>query len=120
VWTGDGFVTDLIPPSRLRHVRKGIVADFKPFRDFIALDHKTWNQDLQETNYDQAWSMIHFLANADNGKYQAPFLEFMKQVSKGVDGQTAWQNVFGKDTAAFQQRFAQWWAAMPDNPTSGG
>ena len=120
-WTGDGFVTDLIPNSRLEtHPPPGIQSGFKPFKEFIALDPKTWIGDLQESNYDQAWSMIHFLANADNGKYQGPFLDFMKQVAKGTEGTKAWEAVFGKDATAFQNRYAQWWLSLPDNPTTIG
>ena len=43
-----------------------------------------------------------FLANADNGKYQGAFLQFMTAVSKGAPGPEAWEGAFGKDMDAFQ------------------
>ncbi|HEY4330717.1 MAG TPA: DUF1570 domain-containing protein, partial [Phycisphaerae bacterium] len=119
-WTGDGFVTGLIPQQRLEAIRKGIRRGFMPFAQLMAMTDREWSADLTNENYDEAWSMVHFLANADSGKYQGPFLKFMTEVSKGIDGQKAWVDVFGKDTAAFQQRYAAWWMSLPDEPTMGG
>ena len=116
-WTGDGFVTGLISSSRLDHVRQGIRSGFRPFKQLMALTEEEWSKDLKEANYDEAWSMIHFLGHADNGRYQGAFLQFMTAVSKGVPGQQAWEGAFGRDTDAFQLKYAQWWLALPDHPT---
>jgi hypothetical protein len=114
------LVTGLIPQARLLNVRKGIRSGFRPFKQLMALTDKEWVQDLRETNYDEAWSMIHFLANADNGKYQGAFMQFMAAISKGIPAQQAWEGAFGKDTDAFQLKYAQWWLALPDHPTQLG
>jgi hypothetical protein len=119
-WTGDGFVTGLIPEQRLRQVRVGIVSRFKPFRALMNLSDDAWNRDLNEANYDEAWSMVHFLANADNGRYQGAFLQYMTAVSKGVPGVQAWEAAFGRDVDAFQGKYVQWWGALPDHPTQLG
>ena len=117
IWTGDGFVTGLIPSARLAAVRRGIQGNFKPFRQIMAMNSQTWNDDLNPNNYEEAWAMIHFLAHADGGRFVAPFGAFMNQVSRGTEGQRAWENVFGRDIDGFQRQFAQWWMSLPDRPT---
>jgi uncharacterized protein DUF1570 len=121
IWTGDGFVTGLIPPHRLDEVKDAIRENrFKSFAQLLAMTDKEWGDKLEYSNYTEAWAMIHFLAHADNGKYQGPFLQFMKQVSTGTPAVFAWNNVFGKDTTAFEKRFAEWWLNLPENPTRDG
>jgi len=119
-WTGDGFVSGLINPARMDDVRLGIRRSFKPFKDLMTLSDDEWIRDLNAANYDEAWSMVHFLANADNGRYQPSFVKFMTAVSKGVDGQQAWTDVFGKDVGGFQQQYAKWWLDQPEDPTRVG
>ena len=56
LWTGDGFVSGLIPRMRLEDIRStGIKKDFKPFKELAAMTNKVWVQDLTTTNYDEAW-----------------------------------------------------------------
>jgi hypothetical protein len=118
LWTGDGFVTGLIPPDRAAEIKQAIKArKFKPFGQLMTMTDQEWGDRLEYSNYNQAWAMVHFLAHADNGKYQSAFNQFMQFVSRGVPAQTAWINVFGADTKSFEQRFANWWLSLPDEPT---
>jgi hypothetical protein len=120
LWTGDGFVTGLIPPDRLKDVQTGMKrGELKPFRQLMGMSQKEWNDDFTNGNYDEAWSMIHFLANAENGRYQAPFLQYMQQMSRGITHDNAWSGVFGRDIEGFQTRYAAWWNALPENPSRG-
>lgn len=121
IWTGDGFVSGLIPQERLLQIKEGIRSgQFKPFRVMMAMSHQEWGDDLDYSNYNEAWAMVHFLAHADNGKYQGPFVQFLTRVSRGQEAQAAWDNVFGRDTDAFQAKFAEWWMNLPDHPTRQG
>jgi hypothetical protein len=121
VWTGDNFVTGLIPTPRMKAVQNSIrTGGFKPFKVLMNLSYKDWNGDLSTENYDEGWSMIHFLANADGGKYQAPFLQYMQQISHGITTDNAWANVFGRDIDGFQARYAAYWTSMQDGPTRAG
>jgi hypothetical protein len=121
LWTGDGFVPGLAPMSRVAEVKGALkTGQFKQFSKLMTMSDEEWGSKLEYSNYTQAWAMVHFLAHADNGKYQGPFVQFMSQVSKGTAAQTAWTNVFGKDTIAFQNRFANWWLSQPEEPTRTG
>jgi len=68
-------------------------------------------------NYDQAWAMVHFLAQGEDGKYQKAFVKFMSLIGQGRGYMDAWSDVFGRDHAAFQKKFEQWWTELPKEPT---
>src|SRR5438067_7157035 len=63
VFTGDGFVSGVIPQERLERVREEIRGkQFASVKQMMLMKHAEWNRDLQAKNYDQAWSMVPFLA----------------------------------------------------------
>ena len=118
VFTGDGFVTGVIPPERLQRVREQLRGkQFKSIKNMMLLPHAAWNKDLKMGNYDQAWSMVQFLAHGENGKYQQAFGGFMRAISTGQQWQQAWQANFGS-AEGFEQKWRQYWLNLPDNPTA--
>jgi len=124
IYTGDNFMTGFIPPERLKRIKAGIQEEkFKPLLTMMRLPHEIWNAEVMlaaqqaSWNYDQAWAMVHFLAHADNGKYQKPFSNFLSAVSHGQDWEQAWTKTFGGDVSAFDARWREYWLNLPDNPT---
>jgi len=144
VWTGDGFVTGVIPPGRLKSLQ-GYIREEKltPFREMLLMTHTKWSGDLTDSdkpgdadgtkktgetdddrarrariNYDQAWSMVHFLVHAHNGKYRKPFSSMIRDISRGRNGATAFQSRFGRNLKAFEKRYKDWWLSQPEHPTS--
>lgn len=119
VWTGDGFVTGLISPGQLRRVKSQISAGkMLPLAEMLSMTRKKWNEKLDIRNYDQAWSLVHFLAHADDGKYREAFSDFINDISKGRAYKAAFMRRFGRDIGMFQARYTEWWATLPDNPTA--
>jgi len=117
-FTGDQFIVGLIPPERLERVKQGIRQHaFRPLRDMLILKHDEWNSDLRHENYDQAWAMVQFLAHGDNGKYEQPFMSFLREVARKTPWERAWVQAFGTDVNAFQKRWEEYWTGLPDNPT---
>jgi Protein of unknown function (DUF1570) len=120
-WTGDSFVSGLIPPDRLKEVNVAILRKtFKPFGRMMTMTNAEWGSHLDYANYTQAWAMIQFLGHGENGRYQRPFIAFMNNLNRGMIATEAWNSVFGTDTRAFQARFEKWWLAQPANPTREG
>ncbi|HSU66334.1 MAG TPA: DUF1570 domain-containing protein [Tepidisphaeraceae bacterium] len=118
LFTGDGFVTGVIPPSRLKRVQAEIAGNrLKSVKDMMLTSHEQWNMEMQIENYDQAWSMVHFLAQGENGRYQDAFVNFMKLIGKGVEWPAAWKQTFG-DAVGFEQKWKDYWINQPKNPTS--
>jgi hypothetical protein len=124
IYAGDGFVTGVVPPYRLVRIKAEIKQhQFKPFSQIMLMDRGTWNKDVSdnhdsaEANYDQAWSMIQYLAHGDNGKYQKPLGDFMIDIGNGVAWEKAWLNNLGP-ADGFEAHWHDYWLAQPENPTA--
>ncbi len=118
IWTGDNMVTGMVSPGWLKQIKSLIEQDkMLPFLEMLMMSHEEWNRQLDRRNYDQAWSMVHFLVHADNGKYCNAFSDFINDLSKGQHGDKAFQARFGNDVKAFQQRYNEWWKAMDEKGT---
>ncbi len=118
VWTGDQFLIGFVPPDRLARVKAMIAKrQYRSLYKVLHMDHELWNMELDTSNYDQAWSMVHFLAHADEGRYQQPFLMFLRDVSNGHRWDESWVNRFGGNVDAFENRWREYWQAQSDHPT---
>lgn len=117
IFTGDGFVTGAIPQWRLERIRKRFLrGEFKPLEDMMRLPVSEWNHQLSLINYDQAWSMVQFLAHGEDGRYQKAFSGFLGQLGRGQNQYTAWEKSFG-DMRGFEEKWREYWRNLPDNPT---
>jgi hypothetical protein len=117
IFTGDGFVTGIIPPRRLARIKQQMRdKQFRPIREMMLLAHADWNEELSLVNYDQAWSMVQFLAHGDNGRYAGAFVTFMRAIGSGQQWEQAWLNSFGS-AAGFEQKWQKYWLELPDEPT---
>ena len=117
-WTGDGYVTGLVPPDRARRVKAMIQAkNYLPFLDMVTMTSRQWNSQLSARNYLQGWSMVHFLVHGEDGKYRDIFGKYIGDVSRGRDAEVAFTRRFGRNTKAFQDKYCRWWAALPADPT---
>jgi hypothetical protein len=118
IWTGDNFVTGVIPPGRLRRIHSLIKKDKTlPFLQMLMMTHQQWSGALNIRNYDQAWSMVHFLVHADDGKYRDAFGRFISDMSRGRAWQKSFVARFGRNVDAFQKRYQDWWLAQKGNPS---
>ena len=117
IFTGDGFVTGVIPPQRLQRIKQQMQRkSFRPIKEMMLLAHRDWNDQLSMENYDQAWSMVQFLAHGENGRYAPSFVSFMRAIGAGVQWPKAWIDAFGS-AEGFEQRWRDYWLKLPDNPT---
>ena len=118
IFTGDSFVTGVIPPERLARVKKDLKSNaFRSIKDIMLLAHADWNADLSMGNYDQAWSMVQFLAHAENGKYQPAFGKFMRTIATGQQWEQAWLASFGS-AEGFEKRWENYWVNLEPTATA--
>ena len=118
VWTGDAFLSGVVPPWRLKRIQQEIRGEqFKSIKEMMLLEHGAWNAELTIRNYDQAWSMVHYLAPGENGRYQQPFVSFMKAIAHGRQWPAAWQQNFG-ETSGFEKLWREWWLTQDKDPSS--
>ena len=121
LFTGDGFVTGLIPQARLFRVRAALrERQFKPLRAFMAMTREQWNDRIEMQNYDQAWSLVHFFAHGEEGRLQKPFNTFMREVGRGGGDADQAFNRYLKPIPRLEERWRDWWLALPDDPTTEG
>jgi len=119
IFTGDRFYVGLIPPERLARVRQGIRRNrFLSLHEMMSLSLEEWNTFLRAENYDQAWSMVQFLAHGDGGRYEQATMGFLRAVAKRTPWERAWVANFGADVGALQKRWEEYWLGLPENPTA--
>lgn len=117
IFTGDGMVTGIVSTGRMKRVQKEIEEGrFVSIKEMMLMTHAQWNARLEITHYDQAWSMVHFLATAEKGKYQDAFARFLQLIGKGSQWEKAWVAAFGS-VEGFEQKWKDYWLKMPENPT---
>jgi hypothetical protein len=117
LFTGDDFEVGLIPNTRLIRLQ-AMLKDRKhsPLARFTALTREQWNQQIEMRNYDQAWSLVHFLAHADDARLRPAFENYMRDVSRGGDPAKAFARHLGP-APDLEARWRDWWLALPDHPT---
>jgi hypothetical protein len=119
IFTGDGFVTGLIPQARLTRVRKLLKENARPLPQLLAMTRDQWNAKVEMRNYDQAWSFVHFLTHGEAGRLQKPLNDFMQDLSKGQDAEKSYQRHLGV-IPNLEARYRGWWLKLSDHPTSQG
>ena len=118
IWSGDLLHSGAVPPRRLERVQKLIrETGFRPIPAMLNLSHAQWNAEGDVVNYDQAWSMVHFLAHADNGKYADAFGRFLTLLRGGANWQPVWKANFGADIDAFEKRWREYWLGLKPDAT---
>jgi hypothetical protein len=120
LWTGDDYVTGVIPAGRATAVKRLIREDqMLPFKDMLTMTAETWRDRLSSRNYRQAWSMVHFFVHADDGRYRKALSRYVGDIARGRDALKAFARRFGRDLEKLQKRYADWWTSLPADPTPG-
>jgi hypothetical protein len=118
LFTGDGFVMGVIPNWRLKRLKESITNQkIKSIRQIMLMSPDHWRSDLSIGNYDQAWSMVHFLIHGEGGKYQHALSACIKEFSAGRPFDTAWLDTL-EPAEDFEKRWKVYWLSQPANPTS--
>lgn len=118
LFTGDGFISGVIPKWRLRRLRDETAqSKLLSCQRMMSVSNTDWNANIKIANYDQAWSMVHFLAHGENGKYQKAFASMMVDLSHGRQPETAWSDNFGS-ADGFEERWKKWWLDLPEDPSA--
>lgn len=99
--------TGVAPQSRIALVQAEIKRELAfPLDELLTISHERWNHAVATGDeragvlYDQSWSVVHFLINADKGKY-APALEtYIRTASTGASPEQAMIKAFGSADAA--------------------
>jgi len=111
VAVGDQLVVGEFPPRDKAFLVKGIEGqEVMPLERFLSIGSDEWSARVRagsaQLQYLQAWSVVHFLVFAENGKYETPFLNFLVHLNRRVDWRQAFVASFG--VPDFKALEAQW------------
>ena len=114
---------DMANGRRIESVKAALREDRAvDFERMLAIDQAEWHAALKRDHaeaallYDQAWSMVFFLATAEDGRYVKPFREYLKGVSRGQNSRKAFRKAFNvPDMSALERKWRQYaLAVQPD------
>lgn len=113
VVVGNELVIGQSSPRTLQALRDAIENNqVIPFRTMLTLSGQAWNANVTSGNarlqYQQAWSMVHFLVYGDGGRYQEAFERYLRFLNMGNQSLDAWIKAFGNaDLTSFERRWAE-------------
>ena len=103
-----------VSPRDLKMLTKATEArQFRSFAQFFTMDQRVWNQHVQfgqaNTNYLQAWCLVHFFLYADDAKYQPAFMDFLVGLNRELPWEEAFVRAYGTpDFSAMEQRWLKY------------
>jgi len=123
LWAGDTFMLGQVAPRRLRQLKADIDANrLTDFQKFMSVTPEDWSKQLYAdasrgaTNYGQAWAMVHFLVNGENGAFRKRLIDMLKRIHSGNDPDTAFEAAFSSNYDGFRRHFLDWAAAATPSP----
>ena len=96
--------------------------EYIPFRRMLTMESRQWNNAVKlgdaKLQYEQAWSMVHFLVYGDNGRYVGAFERYLRLINNAVPSDVAFIRAFGIDDGfqQFENRWKQY--AMDAKPSA--
>ncbi len=113
VVTGREVIIGQASARAVESVKNLIEADAHvPFREMLAMTPQRWSDAVAAGKaaalYHQAWSMVHFLAYGDGGRYAPRFERYLSLLNSGFLSQEAFVRAFETDDLeAFEKRWKQ-------------
>ena len=113
IWTGDGFVTGIVPAADRTDILEMIEdQEMVSFARMVRMSHEQWSRamaDPRSHTYDQVWSMTHFLIHADDGRYMKVLDRYLVSVH---ERQRTKAESFMTGVKGLQEDYVRWWQEM--------
>lgn len=114
----------VVDEARVEKIRGYLKRDAAiPFDSLMNITAEQWGanmtsgSDWGSLQYDQSWSIVHFLVHGDKGRYQKAFEHYLVLISKGRTHRDAFGDAFGSnDTAPFAARWVAFMAEVEPDP----
>ncbi len=124
-WNGRDFGVGHVPGSRLYVVQQAVKqGKYVPFAELFSMSSESWLQNIRTDNhranlvYCQSWSIVHFLLQAENGRYVARMGKLVELISEGNDQEEAFKESFGPGFSlrAFERAWAEYIMSLKPSP----
>jgi hypothetical protein len=111
-----------VPVDRVAVMRQALSGGKHiPLGDLLTMSDDAWANRVRRGDgslqYDQAWSVVHFLVNGDK-KYQRAFEAYLKLIAAGTPARDASDKIFGTDVEAFEQAWRGYVQKLEPTPES--
>lgn len=127
VWDGAGFWLGNVPPRRVRQLKSDLAKrNLIGFDKLLSMTQEQWagnlgaDGDLGATQYNQCWAMVHFLTFAPDERgdplHRKRLIHMLRLLHDGRDGGDAFRSAFSPNVRGFQDRFAEYAAALEPTP----
>ena len=100
--TRRGLLPGVVDPRALERLRSALEqGEAFPLDELLFIDNAKWNamvtqgDDRAALLYDQSWSVVHFLVNAEGGRYERLLSAYLKAAWQGKGVEQASREVFG-------------------------
>ncbi|MHC4562474.1 MAG: DUF1570 domain-containing protein [Planctomycetota bacterium] len=110
-WTGDSYVTGLLPSDRRWQVLNCIKKNtMLPLTTLLRVVREDWGKGDVQRNYNQAWALSHYLVEAEGGKH-------VKLLDRYLGALNANKQATAKKCLAtiaeFEDDYIEWWRQLP-------
>lgn len=120
------FMLGQVEEGRLERLRTAIEQGRAiPLERLLSMTDREWSarvsggHEQAGLQYDQAWSVAHFLIEGDRGKYERMFLAYLEAVGTGLQHQQAFERAFGTtDYGSFEAAWKRHVAKIEPDPVS--
>lgn len=111
---GSDVVIGQVDAAALQSIQKAIKEGrHLPLATMLNMSNEAWAANVRggdsRMQYDQAWSMIQFLAYGDDGAYQRNFNEYLQYLNAGVPSLQAFGRAFGATGQQMVDAFEAKW-----------
>lgn len=103
-WIGKRFRIGEVSPVRLAILKTAIEKDrYLPLARIVTMTPEEWGQNVRSSpndamlEYNEAWSLVHFLIHGDRGRHRARFVRFVKLIQDGKENDKAFAACFGSN-----------------------
>ncbi|MEZ6232801.1 MAG: DUF1570 domain-containing protein [Phycisphaerales bacterium] len=112
--------------AKIERLQRAIEEDATfSFEAMLAMSSAEWGGRVNAsdpragTMYDQAWSMVHFLIHARNGRFASMFEGYLRALSQGLQREQAFERAFGTDDiASFEGAWREYVLELEPDPLS--
>lgn len=117
-------VTGQADTVRLFNVQEAIKADRHiPYSKLLTMTDAEWMARLNAggsgvgLQYDQSWSIVHFLVHGDN-RYRTAFMRYLLDINRGKTSDEAYKRSFGSSAESFERAWREYMLKLEPDPLS--
>ncbi len=124
-WDGDAFIMGQKPVQRIHALQDAARSGtLMPMQKLLSMKEGEWAANVQSGSrlarlqYNQAWSIIHFLLHANDGRYADRLDGYLKSRVRWENPARAFRSNFGRDIRAMQSAWKDYIMELEPDPIS--